>query len=41
MKTAQKLFGVVVYGALFFFVLCYVVFPQYGENVIRKLLHDH
>lgn len=41
MKAAQKIFGVVVYGTLVFFVLCYVVFARYGENVIRKFLHDH
>ena len=41
MHPLRKVLGCLLYAILAVFIVCYVVYTTYGENVIRKLLHHN
>jgi len=41
MHPLRKAFGCLLYAGLAVFVVCYVVYTYYGEQVIRKFLHQN
>jgi hypothetical protein len=41
MHPLRKAIGCFLYATLAVFTVCYVLYSYYGENVIRKFLHEN
>ena len=41
MHPLRKAIGCLLYATLAVFMVCYVLYSYYGENVIRKFLHEN
>jgi len=41
MHLLRKTIGCLLYVTLAVFLFCYIVYTHFGENVIRKFLHDY